>query len=141
MELKRARELAKTWRYQNDAWTGGSNPTLSESAIGMIILDDRITELEAERLNLRTLIRGEQIKPPFDIEDDVTTELAVALADMEKQRDELVKATMGVLKIAQNTYHSDDRGPGDPCSILENAIEKVTGKKWWDAIKQPVVDG
>ena len=49
MELKRARELAKTWRYQNDAWTGGSNPTLSESAIGMIILDDRIIELEAQR--------------------------------------------------------------------------------------------
>ena len=97
MELKRARELAKTWRYQNDAWTGGSNPTLSESAIGMIILDDRITELEAERLNLRTLIRGEQIKPPFDIEDDVTTELAVALADMEKQRDELVEVAKEML--------------------------------------------
>ncbi len=54
-----------------------------------IIPNKRITELEKERLNLRTLIRGEQIKPPFDIEDDVTTELAVALADMEKQRDEL----------------------------------------------------
>ena len=101
MELKRARDLAKTWRYQNDAWTGGTNPTLSESAIGMIILDDRIIELEKERLNLRTLIRGEQIKPPFDIEDDVTTELAVALADMEKQRDELKKQVKSLTQMVR----------------------------------------
>lgn len=50
-------------------------------------------------------------------------------------RSVLLDASLGVLKIVQKTYHSDDRGPGDQCSKLEDAIEIVTGKKWWEAIK------
>ncbi len=55
--------------------------------------------------------------------------------ELEAQRDALLEAAKGVLKIVQRAYHSDDRGPGDKCSKLENAIEVTTGKKWWDAIK------
>ena len=61
--------------------------------------------------------------------------LDTRITELEAQRDELVRAALGVLKIAQSTYHSDDRGPGDLCSILENAIEKATGGKWWNVIK------
>ncbi len=95
----------------------------------------------AERVRLYFLQHSSATDAPPSIRGEALLCLAAKVTELEAQRDELVKATMGVLKIAQNTYHSDDRGPGDPCSILENAIEKVTGKKWWDAIKQPVVDG
>lgn len=49
---------------------------------------------ELERL--RKLIRCEQIEPPFDVADDMTTELAVALAyakcEVERLRDELIQS-------------------------------------------------
>lgn len=62
MKLKRAKELAKEWRRQNNAWAGGLNPTLSESAIGMIILDDHITKLEEEQDELKAKIESLTLK-------------------------------------------------------------------------------
>ncbi len=118
MTLKEARQMA----YENRRM-----PVVPHSACnGMVILDDRVAELEADVSRLATM----SIKKNTE-----NSSLILKVTELEAQRDELVRAALGVLKIAQSTYHSDDRGPGDLCSILENAIEKATGGKWWNVIK------
>ncbi len=42
---------------------------------------------------------------------------------------ELLAAAKGVLGIVQKYYKSDDRGPTDSCTILEEAIAKIEGRK------------
>ena len=108
-----------------------------------IALGDQITELEGQFDIVQQCAKDNAIAlgQQQEIVEKGAKILYARITELEAQRDELLGAAMGVLKIVQNAYHSDDRGPSDQCSILENAIEKVTGKKWWDAIKQPVVDG
>ena len=38
---------------------------------------------------------------------------------------DLLEAAKGVLEIVRRSYRSDDRGPGDRCSKLEDAIAKA----------------
>ena len=47
--------------------------------------EKRVKELEAERTKLRLLIRCEQIVPPFDVTDDMTTEFSVELAELQEE--------------------------------------------------------
>ena len=44
-----------------------------------------------------------------------------------EQNAKLVAAAKGVLEIVRRSYHSEDRGPGDRCSILEQAIKEAEG--------------
>ena len=47
MKLEEVHELAGRWRRQRDYWTKASDPSVSTTAEALIILDNRITELEA----------------------------------------------------------------------------------------------
>ena len=123
MELKEARETAN--KIRSLGYKETSNPYNV-----IIILDDRITELERDiKLLFQTIRRREA---NLNITEQRNREL-------EAQRDELLEAAMGVIRIVENAISSDCRGPNDQCSMLEKAIENATGKKWWDAIKQPAL--
>ncbi len=161
MGLKEARGIAAKWRELS------KQIVIDIPAQAAIILDDRITELEGQfdivqqcaKDNAIALGQQQEIVEKgakilyariteLEAENEILLRQVIdrenwkAYAEETKaQRDELLKAAIGVLSRVQNTYHSDNRGPGDQCSILENAIEKTIGKKWWDAIEQPVVDG
>lgn len=70
-----------------------------------------IETLLSEIGNLHRIIRSEQTKPPFDVADDQTTELAVELAAVKKECDDLkehVQATEEVLSDARK--HLEESG-------------------------------
>jgi len=49
MNLKEAREIAAMWRMQNKLLNKGVDPELSKLAQATVLLDDQVTELEAQR--------------------------------------------------------------------------------------------
>ena len=52
-------------------------------------------------------------------------ENAARIKKLEAANAHLLEAAKGVLSIVRNSYHSDDRGPGDKCSMLEQAIKEA----------------
>jgi len=49
---------------------------------------------------------------------------------LEAANAHLLEAAKGVLSIVRNSYHSDDRGPGDKCTMLEQAIKEAEESTW-----------
>ncbi len=65
------------------------------------------TRIDLMKAHIRTLETAKENS------DDITARLLIA--------------AKGVLSIVRNSYRSDDRGPGDKCSILEDAIKEAEG--------------
>lgn len=69
-----------------------------------------------------------QLRPTEEIDKGggfvyLAEEVDAEIARLRKALDILFIAATNVLKIVRDTFHSDDRGPGDKCSLLEDAIE------------------
>ncbi len=159
MELKRARELSKTWRYQNDAWTGGSNPTLSESAIGMIILDDRITELEGQRDRLPKIVclcgstRFMKVFRQANLTETLAGKIVLsigcntksddALGLNAKDKERLDELHLRKIDLADEIYVLNVGGyiGSSTRKEIEYAENLNMPVKYLEEIKQPVVDG
>ncbi len=58
MELKKAREIGKRCRTLTNPWEEAPYPTFDNIASAATILDDRITELEAQRDDLVAVCRA-----------------------------------------------------------------------------------
>ena len=99
MELEEAHRLADRYRLATFC--------LSDSESATVILDDRITELEAEM---------KQILSEFD--------------EVETQRDELVEACKELtIESANNITNEGQDGIGANKDNIE-LIERITGKIW-----------
>ena len=57
-------------------------------------------------------------------------ESATRIKKLEAANAHLLEAAKGVLSIVRNSYHSDDRGPGDKCTMLEQAIKEAEESTW-----------
>jgi len=55
-------------------------------------------------------------------------EMLAINTELVEQNAKLLEAAKGVLDIVRNSYNSDCRGPGDRCSMLEQAIAEAEGR-------------